>query len=114
MIVLSCHDEFDYVKKAMKEGADEYVLKNTLNEESLYTLLETAKEQLEKAEEESGNNQTPEQGVGSTELKGKEKEADAIKSFCSSIRYWWEHCRRKNGKKKGSVRESVENIRTVR
>lgn len=81
VIVLSCHDEFDYVKKAMKEGADEYVLKNTLNEESLYTLLETAKEQLEKAEEESGNNQTPEQGVGSTELKGKEKEADANKKF---------------------------------
>ena len=39
VIVLSCHDEFDYVKKAMKEGADEYVLKNTLNEESLYTCL---------------------------------------------------------------------------
>ena len=31
VIVLSCHDEFEYVKKAMKEGADEYVLKNTLN-----------------------------------------------------------------------------------
>ena len=28
VIVLSCHDEFEYVKKAMKEGADEYVLKN--------------------------------------------------------------------------------------
>ena len=25
VIVLSCHDEFEYVKKAMKEGADEYV-----------------------------------------------------------------------------------------
>ena len=46
MIVLSCHDEFEYVKEAMKEGADEYVLKNTLNEESLYTLLQAAKEKL--------------------------------------------------------------------
>lgn len=46
VIVLSCHDEFEYVKEAMKEGADEYVLKNTLNEESLYTLLQTAKEKL--------------------------------------------------------------------
>ena len=45
MIVLSCHDEFEYVKEAMKEGADEYVLKNTLNE-SLYTLLQAAKEKL--------------------------------------------------------------------
>ncbi len=49
IIVLSCHDEFEYVKKAMKEGADEYVLKNSLNEESLYTLLEAASEQLEKS-----------------------------------------------------------------
>lgn len=46
VIVLSCHDEFEYVKEAMKEGADEYVLKNTLNEESLYTLLQAAKEKL--------------------------------------------------------------------
>ena len=30
VIVLSCHDEFEYVKKAMKEGADEYVLKLSL------------------------------------------------------------------------------------
>ena len=30
IIVLSCHDEFEFVKDAMKEGADEYVLKNTL------------------------------------------------------------------------------------
>lgn len=49
IIVLSCHDEFEYVKKAMKEGADEYVLKNSLNEESLYSLLEAAKEQVEKS-----------------------------------------------------------------
>lgn len=46
IIVLSCHDEFEYVKQAMKEGADEYVLKNTLNEESLYTLLVDADKKL--------------------------------------------------------------------
>lgn len=46
IIVLSCHDEFEYVKKAMKEGADEYVLKNTLNEESLYQLLSETKEKI--------------------------------------------------------------------
>lgn len=40
IIALSCHDEFEYVKDAMKEGADDYVLKNTLNEDSLYRLLE--------------------------------------------------------------------------
>lgn len=47
IIVLSCHDEFEYVKKAMKEGADEYVLKNTLNEDSLYALLAEANKSLE-------------------------------------------------------------------
>ncbi len=52
VIVLSCHDEFEYVKKAMKEGADEYVLKNTLNEESLYTVLEAAKEHMDQNREE--------------------------------------------------------------
>ena len=54
MIVLSCHDEFEYVKKAMKEGADEYVLKNTLNEESLYTVLEAAEEHIRQSKEEAG------------------------------------------------------------
>lgn len=37
--VLSCHDEFEYVKEAMRLGANEYVLKNTLDAESLKTLL---------------------------------------------------------------------------
>ncbi len=46
IIVLSCHDEFQYVKDAMREGADEYVLKSTLDEESLYLLLEEAKKQM--------------------------------------------------------------------
>ncbi len=40
IIALSCHDEFAYVKDALKEGADDYVLKNTLNEDSLRQLLE--------------------------------------------------------------------------
>lgn len=39
IIVLSCHDEFEYVKEAMREGADDYVLKNTLDEHTLYELL---------------------------------------------------------------------------
>ena len=39
IIVLSCHDDFEYVKEAMKLGADEYVLKNSLNEDSLYEML---------------------------------------------------------------------------
>lgn len=47
IIALSCHDEFEYVKDALKEGADDYVLKNTLNEDSLYLLLESAARGIE-------------------------------------------------------------------
>lgn len=46
IIVLSCHDDFEYVKEAMKLGANEYVLKNSLNEDSLFEMLEKTKAQL--------------------------------------------------------------------
>lgn len=46
IIVLSCHDDFNYVKEAMKLGANEYVLKNSLDEESLFELLMNAKNQM--------------------------------------------------------------------
>lgn len=46
IIVLSCHDDFEYVKEAMKLGADEYVLKNTLDEHTLLELLENSKKQI--------------------------------------------------------------------
>ncbi|MGN1378460.1 MAG: response regulator [Dorea sp.] len=47
IIVLSCHDDFEYVKEAMKLGADEYVLKNSLNEDSLYEMLENTGRHME-------------------------------------------------------------------
>ena len=51
IIVLSCHDDFEYVKEAMKLGADEYVLKNSLNEDSLYELLVHTARQLQEKKE---------------------------------------------------------------
>ena len=53
IIVLSCHDDFEYVKEAMRLGADEYVLKNSLDEDSLYEVLKNAKHQMEGREEKS-------------------------------------------------------------
>lgn len=47
IIVLSCHDDFEYVKEAMKLGADEYVLKNSLNEDSLCEMLKNTSRQME-------------------------------------------------------------------
>lgn len=75
VIVLSCHDEFEYVKKAMKEGADEYVLKNTLNEESLYTVLEAAEEHIRQSKEEAGVKEQKQQTQEHADMK-KDPEED--------------------------------------
>lgn len=75
VIVLSCHDEFEYVKKAMKEGADEYVLKNTLNEESLYTVLEAAEEHIRQSMEETGVKEQKQQTQEHADMK-KDPEED--------------------------------------
>ena len=77
VIVLSCHDEFEYVKKAMKEGADEYVLKNTLNEESLYTVLEAAEEHIRQSKEEAGVKEQKQQTQEHADMK-KDPEEDNI------------------------------------
>lgn len=39
LLVLSCHEEFAYVKEAMRLGADEYLLKSCLSKESLCQAL---------------------------------------------------------------------------
>lgn len=44
IIMLSCHDDFEYVKNAMQLGADEYLLKNHLSPESLRVALQTVAE----------------------------------------------------------------------
>ena len=54
IIVLSCHDDFEYVKEAMRLGADEYVLKNSLDEDSLYDTLEKSAADREAQRKKSG------------------------------------------------------------
>lgn len=46
IIALSCHDDFEYVKEAMKLGINEYMLKNLLTEESLLKLLDEMKQSI--------------------------------------------------------------------
>lgn len=48
IIVLSCHDDFEYVKEAMRLGANEYILKNSLDENTLHDLLVKSARQIEK------------------------------------------------------------------
>lgn len=53
ILVLSCHDDFEYVKEAMRLGADEYILKNTLDEDTLYDVLEKSSRQIENRRQKS-------------------------------------------------------------
>mgnify|MGYP003253946710 FL=1 len=53
IMVLSCHDDFEYVKEAMRLGADEYILKNTLDEDTLLEILEKSRHQIESRLEKS-------------------------------------------------------------
>ena len=39
ILILSCHDDFVYVKEAMKLGIDDYLLKNNLTEKTLLEAL---------------------------------------------------------------------------
>lgn len=51
IVVLSCHDDFEYVKEAMRLGANEYVLKNSLDEHSLSRILSNAAVQIRRQRE---------------------------------------------------------------
>ncbi|GAA4878576.1 hypothetical protein GCM10023310_68290 [Paenibacillus vulneris] len=46
VVVLSCLDDFTYVKEAMKQGAHDYILKPTMEPEQLVDILVEAKEAL--------------------------------------------------------------------
>lgn len=46
-LVLSCHDEYDYVREALKLGARDYLLKLSLNSENLLILLNELKKEIE-------------------------------------------------------------------
>jgi len=48
VIVLSAHDEYQLVREAFKAGADDYILKSSLDAESLLALLTAAVRRIEK------------------------------------------------------------------
>lgn len=48
VVVLSCLDDFTYVKEAMKLGAREYILKPTMEPETLLAVLQTTQAELVK------------------------------------------------------------------
>ena len=52
VIVLSCYNEFDFIKRAMKLGADDYILKLSMQPESLLKVLNQAKIEIDSSEQE--------------------------------------------------------------
>lgn len=58
ILVLSCHDDFELVKSAMKQGADDYLLKNHLSSDSMGELLEKIRAQVDERREQSRRRQT--------------------------------------------------------
>ena len=61
-IVLSCLNEIDYVKQAMKLGAEDYILKLTFQPEDLAELLVKLKEEIEQEPERRINAEAAEDG----------------------------------------------------
>jgi len=60
VIVLSCYNEIDFIKKAMKLGADDYILKLSMEPGALLEVLNNTKSAIdsrEKADLQSSNNQ---------------------------------------------------------
>jgi two-component system response regulator YesN len=52
VIILSCHDEFQYAQQAVKLGVNEYVLKETMEPETMIELLEDVHLRLEQENKE--------------------------------------------------------------
>ncbi|MEG0265829.1 MAG: helix-turn-helix domain-containing protein [Erysipelotrichaceae bacterium] len=57
VIIISDHYEYNNVRWAMKDGAFDYLLKSTLNEEDLITVLNEVKECFKVSDEESSKQQ---------------------------------------------------------
>ena len=52
VIILSCHDDFCFVKEAMKNGAFDYLRKNEINSANILTVLEEVRHSLCKKQDE--------------------------------------------------------------
>lgn len=53
IVALSCHDDFSFVKSAMQYGADDYILKNHLSEDTLATTLRAMCSKIEQRRADS-------------------------------------------------------------
>jgi two-component system, response regulator YesN len=47
VVMLTCYDEFDYARKALKMGANDYILKSEVEDEELIAIMQTIKKKLD-------------------------------------------------------------------
>ena len=50
VIILSCHDDFHFVKEAMKNGAYDYLRKNEINSANILNILEEVRQSVREEE----------------------------------------------------------------
>jgi YesN/AraC family two-component response regulator len=57
VVMLTCHNNFEYVRKAMQWGAEDYILKNEINLQSIKALLEgLVQKRRKEMEKDNGGN----------------------------------------------------------
>ncbi|WP_334136915.1 response regulator transcription factor [Muricomes intestini] len=87
-LILSCHDEFEYVRQAMKLGAADYLLKHKIDDKTLLEALRTLREKpITMYAPDSGINNSEEKSKQFGELltgkmSGEEQES-AFRQFAS-------------------------------
>lgn len=47
ILVLTCYDEFSYARKALKIGADDYILKSEIEDEELVTIMQSIRKKMD-------------------------------------------------------------------
>lgn len=62
VIILSCHDDFHFVKEAMKNGAYDYLRKNEINSANILNILEEVRQSVR--EERKNKEASEERGMG--------------------------------------------------
>lgn len=73
IIALSGYDDFDYVRKSMKKGAVDYLLKHKLTSELLLVTLDVARQQIQnKQEEQADKHHTEEQLASAKDILTQE------------------------------------------
>lgn len=58
IVALSCHDDFELVKRAMQQGADDYLLKNHLDVNKIEDFFQKIRIQMDKRQAQSAQQQT--------------------------------------------------------